>query len=201
MLGDIQTAVMEFVNDALNESYAITDTTFLRALQACLNDLANDDLLIGRDTSQVLTSSSLTLAYPTDYKSLISIILIDSSSVRQRPLEPLPDGYEGYGRLRNNDSNTSIPRWYAEHKSLFHLWRPPGGSYTSEIDYYRYHPQTPKDILFGDEFRNAVNYGTTYHRALFSKRMTDLNHWRPIYVEEKAKRRDAAPENPHFVRG
>lgn len=192
---------MEFVNDALNESYAIADKTFLRALQACLNDLGNDEFLIGQDAAQTLTSTSLTLAYPTDYKSLISIILIDSSSVRQRPLIALPDGYEGYGRLRSNDSNTSIPRWYAEHKNLFHLWRPSGGAYTSEIDYYRYHPQTPADILFGEEFRNAINFGTTYFRALLSKRKTDLDYWRPIYFEEKGNRRDAAPETPHFTRG
>jgi len=201
MLGDIRTAVMEFVNDALNEGYAITDKTFLRALQACLNDLGNDEFLIGQDTDQALVAGGLTLAYPTDYKSLISIVLIDSSSVRQRPLVPLVEGYEGYCRLRGNDSNTSIPRWYAEHNSLFHLWRPAGGAYTSEIDYYRYHPQTPEDILFSEEFRNAIEFGTTYFKALFAKKLSEMKHWRAIYYEEKGNRRGSAPETPHFVNG
>lgn len=198
-LGNIKTAILAFVNEALNENYSSSDLDI--AINACLADLSNDDLLIAQDTSQTLTSSSLTLAYPTNYRSVISIVIISSGGVRQGPLLEIPGGYREYCNLRDNDANKGTVEWFAEHKELFHLWRPPNASFTTEIDYYRDHPQTPDDILFSEGFRNAIYFGTTFFKALLSKRNTDAANWGPMYAEEKKNRILAAPETPRITRG
>lgn len=198
-LGDIKTAILAFVNEALNTNFSGSDLDI--AICACLSDMSNEDLLVAQDTSQSLTSTSLTLAYPTNYRSVISIVLISSGGVRQKPLMELPGGYDEYGQLRDNDANTGITEWYAEHKDLFHLWRPPNGSFSTEIDYYRDHPQTPDSILFGEGFRNAIYFGTTFFKALLSQRETDVARWGPMYAVEKRNRSLAAPETPRITRG
>lgn len=198
-LGDIKTAILAFVNEALNTSFSGTDLDI--AINACLADLSSEDLLVAQDTSQTLTSSSLTLAYPTSYRSIISIVLISAGGVREGPLLEIPGGYREYCELRDNDANKGTVEWFAEHKELFHLWRPPNASFTTEIDYYRDHPQTPANILFDEGFRNAIYFGTTFFKALLMQRDTDVARWGPMYAHEKDNRRMAAPETPRVTRG
>lgn len=195
-LADIKAAILAVVNEALNESYSGTQLD--TAIQLCLNDLSNEDLLVGTDSDQTLTSSSLSLDYPEDFKSLISIVLINSSSVRQAPLEKLKGGHKEYRRLRDSDNATGEPESYSEFDDKFWLWRPSNGSYTTEIEYYRRHPQTPGAILFGEEFRNAIYFGTTYYKALLRKKTEYIAIWRPVYLVEKEERRAAAPAEPRI---
>lgn len=195
-LGDIQSTILAFVNDALNEAYSGTQLDI--AIQACLNDLSNEDILVATDTSQSLTSSSVSLNYPTDFKGLISIVLINSSSVRQAPLIKLRGGHKEYRRLRDNDSATGEPEHYSEFDNKFWLWRPSNGAYTTEIEYYRKHPQTPADILFGEECRNAINFGTTYYKALLAKKTDYIRIWQPIWLAEKLERAAAANAEPRI---
>jgi len=198
-LGDIKTAILAFVNEALRESYSGTDLD--TAIQACLNDLSNEDILVTTDSAQTLTSSSLSLNYPTDFKSLISIVLINSNSVRQAPLEKLKGGHREYRLLRDNDSATGEPEAYSEFDDKFWLWRPSNGAYTTEIEYYRRHPQTPGAILFGEECRNAIYFGTIYYKALLAKKTDYIKIWEPVYLAEKAERAAAAPAEPRICRG
>lgn len=198
-LGDIKTAILAFVNEALNESYS--GSSLDTAIQACLNDLSNEDLLVAVDDSQTLANESETLDYPTDFKSPISIVLINSGDVRQAPLEKLKGGHKEYRRLRDNDSATGEPEFYSEFDNKFWLWRPSNGSYDTEIEYYRRHPQTPGGILFGEDFRNAIYFGTTYYKALLRKKTDYIAIWRPVYLVEKEERRAAAPAEPRICRG
>lgn len=202
MLGDIVTDINAVVGEALHaDDSAFSGKELHKAIQICLNDLSNEDLLVGTDDAQTLSSGDLSLNYPTDFKSPISIVLINSNSVRQAPLEKLKGGHKEYRRLRDNDSATGEPEYYSEFGDKFWLWRPSNGSYTVEIEYYRRHPQTPAAILFGEDFRNAIYFGTTYYKALLRKMTDHINIWLPVYLAEKNERRAAAPEQPRITRG
>lgn len=201
MLGDIVSDINAVVGEALHaDDSAFSGTQLHTAIQMCLNDLSNEDLLAGTDGDQTLSSTSLTLDYPTDFKSPISIVLINSSGVRQAPLEKLKGGHREYREFRDNDSATGEPEYYSEFDDKFWLWRPSNGSYTTEIEYYRKHPQTPADILFGEEFRNAIYFGTIYYKALLRGMSAHIARWLPVYLAEKEERRAAAPAEPRITR-
>ena len=202
MLGNIVTAINAVVGEALKaDDSAFTGTQLHKAIQLCLNDLSNEDILAGTDNDQTLSSGDLSLNYPTDFKSPISIVLINSSSVRQAPLEKLKGGHREYRELRDNDSATGEPEFYSEFDNKFWLWRPSNGAFTTEIEYYRKHPQTPTAILFGEECRNAIYFGTTYYKALLRGMSAHIARWLPIYLAEKEERRAAAPAEPRICRG
>ena len=200
MLGDIKDDIISFVNEALNEEYSGSDLD--KAIQACLDDLSKLDALVTTDTSQTLAADDEYLVYPSNFRSPISIVLINSNSVRQAPLEELPGGHSQYREMRDNDSATGTPEWYSEFGNKFWLWQPSNGVYTTEIEYYRNHPlgQT-SDILFGDDFKQAILFGSTYFKALLSKRTTDLALWGPIYGQERASMSLEVVHQPHITRG
>ena len=180
----LKTDILTFVNRALQRSETDIDIE----IQLALNDLSNEDFLEAEDTDQTLASGDLTLDYPTDYRDLVSIVLINSSSVRGDDLIALPQGFKQYQNLRSNDSTTDSPEYYAEFERKFHLWRPPGGYFTTEIKYYRFHPQTVGNIIFPDEFRNCIYYGAAYFRALTFGLTRLINIWGPQYFSEKGQR-------------
>jgi len=200
-LGDIVTAINAVVGEALKaDDSAFSGTQLHNAIQLCLNDLSNENLLVSTDESQSLVSGDLSIKYPTDFKDLVSITLIDSSSVEGKPLIKLPGGHKEYRRLRDNDSSTGVTSWFSEFDEKFWLWRPANGSYTPKIEYYRRHPQTPSAILFGEDFRNAIYFGTTYYKALLRGMSKHIARWLPVYLVEKNERRAAVPEQPHITR-
>jgi len=198
-LGDKKSEIIAVVNDALREAYSGTQLD--TAIQLCLNDLSNENLLVSTDESQSLTSGDLSINYPTDYKDLVAITLVDSSNVEGKPLKKLPGGHKTYRELRDNDASTGITSWFSEFDDKFWLWRPANGSYTPKIEYYRRHPQTPEDILFGDDFRNAIYFGAIYYKALLEKKTDYIAIWRPVYLVEKEERRLSAKEQPRIIRG
>lgn len=201
-LGDIVTAINEVVGEALKaDDSAFSGTQLHKAIQLCLNDLSNENLLVATDETQSLSSGDLNIAYPIDFKDLVSIILVDSSSVEGKPLKKLPGGHKEYRELRENDASTGTTSWYSEFDNKFWLWRPANDNYTPKVEYYRRHPQTPTDILFGEDFRNAIYFGTTYYKAKLRKMTEHAAFWLPDYSVEKANRRAAAPEQPHITRG
>jgi len=191
--------ILTFINDVLKRSETAAQVAV--PIQTVLNDLSNYDFLTETDTGQSLADGGLTLNYPTDFKGLVSIVLIDSSSVRQAPLKPLPGGHKEYRELRDNDSTTGEPEWYSEFDEKFWLWRPAGGTYTTEIEHYRFHPQDVDTILFGDEFRNAIYFGAAYFVALKYGLSRYIDIWGSLYEREKEMRRLNIWEQPHIIRG
>ncbi len=183
-LGDIETEILAFVNKALRKSYAAGEIDI--AIQSCLNDLAKENRLIAQDTSQTLVAGGATFDFPTDYKEPISIVLINGSSVRQAPLVKLPEAFPQYEELRDNDSATGEPEWFTEGPdNKIYLWRNANGAYTSEITYFRYHPQTPNTILFDEQYRQAIFYGTTFFEAALLGIAEKIAIWNPLYSVEK----------------
>lgn len=194
--------IISFWNEARKGSLTEDATALDVAIQLCLNDLSNSNFLKSSDTSQSLTSTSTTLAYPDLYKSLPDggIILNDGSY----DLEPLTRiSWREYRNLMTsfNSGLRSTPKVYAEQNKKFYLYAPPGQSYTTTIWFFKYHAQSVDSIEFGEEFRNAIYFGTVYFKSKMqgNKKYEDI--WKPAYYDEKQMRRMCQYQQPAIVKG
>jgi len=64
------------------------------------------------------------------------------------------------------------PRYYALRRNKMYVWPRPDASYTLDVDYTGYHPETWTDILLGAEFHEAIFEGVLaalYRGQLFEK--------------------------------
>ena len=201
-LGDIEAGILAFVNKALRKNYTEGDLDV--AILTCLKDLSNHGLLVGTDTSQTLVSGDETLNYPTNFKRLISLILIDGNGNEKSPLTKLRGGHEQYRKLRLNDAAVGTTQRYSEFDEQFFLWRPANQAYTTKIEYFRYHPKTAADInniLFLEEFENAIFFGTAFWESFLIKNAEGQARWGPAYTNEKQLRRISMKTDPAIVNG
>ncbi len=204
MLGDIETEIIAFVNKALRKNYNIDGSgngNLDIAIQTCLNDLANHNLLVGTETTQTLVSGDTTLNYPTEFKRLISLTLIDSNSNTKRPLKKLRGGHEEYRTRMRNDSSVGFTSHYSEFNQKFFLLRPASQAFTTNIEFYKYHPQNINAIKFNEEFRNAIKFGTTFWEAFLIKNSEGESRWGPAYTNERNLRRISMNTQPSIVEG
>jgi hypothetical protein len=193
--------ILTFVNTALQENFSGTQLD--TEIQQVLDDLSDEDLLVGSDDTQTLSSGDLTLNTPTGFRALIAITLtITSSGSEQYPLQKLKGGHQEYRKLRHNDSSSGIPRWFSEFNDLFYLWRPPNQNFSTLIEYYKDHPQDVNTIEFDEgKYKNVIYNGVTYFVAMNRGKITYLNIWKPAYYEEKAKIILEHPPLPRFCEG
>ena len=194
----VKADILTEVNDNLQTNLTDID----KFIQKTLDDLSEEDLLVGTDSTQTLTSGDTTLNEPTGYRAVIAITLtVTSSGSEQFPLVKLKRGHKQYRELRHNDNSTGIPRWFSNFNSLFFLWRPPNQAFTSLIEFYKNHAQNVGSIEFDDNFKNVIYAGATFKAALEFGRIKAISIWGPIYEDAKRKRIDAKPQQPRFVNG
>lgn len=196
--------IITFWNQARKGGLESTSEVLDVAIQACFDDLSEFNFLLSSDTSQTLTSSDTYLEYPDLYKKLvIGGIILNDGNYDLRPLIKFGGGWEEYAtRMRSfNDGGRSIPRQYAENNKRFYLYPPPGASYTATIWFYKFHAKDVANIEFGDEFRNAIYYGTVYHKSMIQGNPKYEAIWKPRYYEQKHLRRLNANSQPAIVRG
>jgi WD40 repeat protein len=192
--------ILTEVNDNLQTSLTDID----KFIQKTLDDLSEEDLLVGTDATQTLVSGGETLDEPTGFRALIPggiVLTITSSGSRQTPLQKLPQGHRQYNELRHNDSSTGIPRLFSNFNGKFFMWRPANQAFTSVIEYYKDHPQDVNNIEFADNYKNAIFAGTTFYASLKFNRTSSIGLWAPMYESAKRKRIDAMPRQPRIVRG
>ena len=195
-IGDIKADIISLYNQATVGKLADDSTDLDIAIQLCLDDLSKDlDALKETYEDAVLEEDTNFIDLPTDYKMLISIVLLDSSGNRQVPLQIIPGGQVRYEDLLENSSAVSTPRLFWEDNDGFWLYPPSNGDYTSEIQYYRYHPTGQlTDILFPKFMTNAVKYGTVFFRQLLKGNRKYITIWGPTYEAEKEKCRLLLPQ-------
>lgn len=200
VIGDIKTAIITLYNEAVRGKLAEDSTALDIAIQLVLNDLSTDlDSLRATDADQTLEVDDKTLDYATDFKSPISIVLINNSSVRQAPLRPLKGGHQEYRDLRYLTSSNGLPEQYSEFDSKFWLWKPADGDYTSEIEYYRYHPTGQLDnILLDKFFTDCVKFGTVFYKQALKGNPKYISIWKAMYDNEKEKCRLLLPSEPQI---
>lgn len=163
---------------------ALSGTDLDRAIIRTLNDMSNRALLVGTDTGQTLSSGGTTLDYPTGFRSVVSITLIDGSGTEKTPLIKLPGGHKEYRELRHNDDTSGTTEWFSEFDKKFYLWRPANDSYTTLIEYIKNHAKDAGNIEFETEFENLMFAGATFYHALTLSRSKSIALWWPIYQNE-----------------
>ena len=186
----------------VNERLQTAETDIDTKIQEVLDDLSEEDLLVGTDDTQTLVSDDTTLDEPAGFRALVAITLtITSSGSEQYPLIKLPRGHKQYRELRHNDDSVGIPRYFSNFNGLFYLWRPANQAFTSLIEYIKAHPQDVDNIEFGDNFKNVIYAGATFKVALEAGRTRMIQLWGTVYQDAKQKRIDSMVYQPRIVRG
>lgn len=191
---------LAFVKQALKET-GFVQADVDEAIKATLTDLAKFNLLTATPVEVAKVSGDKTLDFPTLFKKLVSITPNDGS-VDRNPLLPIPGGYKEYRRWLSGTQTQSTPgqMWYAQYNKKFFIYPTLGQSFTFTIEYYQHSARDVDNIAYGDEFANAINYGSTYHAALFRKKTSYIEMWLPIYVAERASMIAMNPPQPSIVR-
>jgi hypothetical protein len=184
---------------------ALLETTFAQAdvdpaIKATLTDLAKYNLLTAEPVEIAAVSGAKTIDYPTLFKRLITIQPNDGSNDRN-PLIALPGGYKEYLRKTEGLQVSSTPgqMWFAEYNKKFFIYPTLSQDITFTVDYYQHSARNVDSIAYGDEFANALDYGATYHAALFHKKISYIDVWLPIYLAERATMIAMNPPQPSIV--
>jgi len=178
----VKADIIADVNDNLAISLSGTDLD--RQIIKTLTDMSNRGLLVDADDSQTLVDGGTTLDYPTGFRSVINITLIDSSGAEKYPLTKFPGGHKEYRELRANDDATGTVEYFSEFNKKFYLWRPAGESFTTLIEYRKNHAKDADNIEFETEFESLMFAGVTFWYAVKLNRTKSIALWLPIYDRE-----------------
>jgi hypothetical protein len=196
MMSILRADILTFVNNVLREAFSGTQLD--EEIKACLADLSKANLLVDTETD-VLTIGDSSVALPDDFKQEVSIVP-SLASVNYTPLKPFPGGFP---KLQDamTGTPTGLPEYYAIFNKTMYFYPAASSAYTLTTSYYKHHAKTADTIEFGNDFSNAINFGSAYYAALFRKKSSYIEIWRPIYEEEKAKMIALTPTQPHIIRG
>lgn len=200
--------VLAEVNERLNRSEtAITDE-----LRAILKDLSiRGNFLTAIDESQTLTSGTVSLDEPVDFKALVEAghkgdrgIVLNDGIYDGKPLKEI--SYAEYLRRKKDETSANYdePKYFAHWNNKFYLDPASddnnGSDYTSKIHHYRFHPESTSSILFGDQFREAIYCGVTSKVEKKLKGSAANAQHELDYEREIAKLLSTEPKQPNFVK-
>lgn len=197
----VKADIITDVNENLQLELATDNTGLDRAIIKTLTDMSNRGLLIGTDADQTLAIGGTTLAYPTGFRSVINITLIDAAGAEKSPLIKLPGGHQEYRELRHNDNANGSTEWYSQFNKLFWLWRSADRAYTTLIEYRKNHAKDADSIEFETEFESLMFAGATFWKAVGMKRISSIALWDPIYQRELKAAILNRNVQPSIVRG
>ena len=178
-------AILTFVGRAWRTTFA--GATLDEAIKACLGDLNELDLLRDCETSFALTADDTSLAWPDNYKSIISIQLTDVAGVVYDPLDEFPGDVRAFRHLAPVNSGAGRPTGFVEDPATgtFLIAPTSDGTYSVTIDYWKTHPQTPDAIVYPITFQHLLNLGTAYWEAMLRGNEKYINIWGPMYFKER----------------
>lgn len=197
----VKADIITDVNENLQTKFSTEGTDLDRAIIKTLTDMSNRALLVGTDATQTLVDGDTTLDYPTGFRSVINITLIDGSGAEKAPLIKLPKGHREYRELRHNDNSSGTTKWFSEFNKKFWLWRPADQAYTTLIEYRKNHAKDTDNIEFETEFESVMFAGATYHYALAKGRTKAIGIWGPVYFGELKFAMLNRNTQPSIVRG
>lgn len=190
--------LLTFVNNQLNRSETDIDEQII----LILGDLLIFNFLEAQDTSLTLSDGSTSFTLPTNYKSLISIVLNDGS-VDLEPLLPMPGGYKGYRDAMDSvvSGDESRPKFYAIFNGKCYVYPTADQAYTITFDYYKYNALDADNIEYGDEFTNLFKFGAAYYLAMKRSLSRYIAIWQPTYQNQITLMSLAHPGQPRFAGG
>ena len=194
-LGNIQTEIVKFVNEALLENYSAS--ALETAINMTLRGLSKHNIL-KTSTTDDITAGDQSFDQPTDFKDLVTLYMNDGT-VDMAPLRAFSGGQFDYRAVVKwrDSSDVGTPAWYANFEDLFYFHPAANQNLTAHIEFYRYHPADDgKNILFGEEAKDAIFAGVTYHKALLVKKTEYIGIWVSVWLEQKELVRLLNPPQP-----
>jgi len=152
--------ILTVLNARLNRAETDIDEEIRSALYD-LSNMANWKDLWTSDTTNTLTAGDTYLSLPDNFKELDAIVLNDGSEDGE-PLKPLVGGFREWLRRREGESSSDYdePEYYVIRGKRFYLDPVSddndGNDYTATIYFWRTHPNDLDNILFGEQFREAI---------------------------------------------
>lgn len=195
MLGDIQAEIVAFVNEALVESYSAAQ--LLTAINLTLRELSSANIL-EHTAPESITAGDQSFDEPDDFKDEVTIYFNDGT-VDLAPLRAFSGGVEEYRRAIKwrVDSDRGNPSHYAHFEKTFFIFPAANQDYTANIVFYRFHPADDgKNILFDEDAKNGILYGTTFHKTLLTKKTEYMAIWGPQFLTQKELLRLGHPGEP-----
>ncbi len=118
----------------------------------------------------------------------------------EEPLIAFSDGWDGYQRAMSESVSKRTPEFYVENNGKVYVYPPSDTDYGVLLEYQKYDDQDDTVIEFGDEFSNALKFGSLYFYAMMKSRERYLNIWGPKYEHEKEMRRLNMNRQPNITR-
>ena len=175
--------ILTFANGRLRRSETDIDVE----VQIVLDDLSDENLLIGTDLTKTLSSGKESVSEPDGYREMITIRLNDGTD-DGLPLKKISrNDYLQYME-NGNSSDYSESGYYNEFNGSIYFYPVPDGNYTIKMEYYKKHANDVDTIAFDEEFRRSLFYGVIAEVAIKYKLMDYINIWLPRYENEKSKR-------------
>ena len=118
----------------------------------------------------------------------------------ETPLTAFSGGWGDYQYAMSESVSKNTPEYYVENNGKIYIYPPADTDYGVLLEYQKYDNQDDTDIEFGDEFSNALKFGSLYFYAMMKSRERYLNIWGPKYEHEKEMRRLNMNTQPSITR-
>lgn len=131
-----------------------------------------------------------TFVIPTAYVANDAMGMWMLNTIDQEdPLRAIPGGWQEYLQAMADSVSVDVPEYYIEQNKKLYIYPPSDGDYGVLIEYQKYDNQDDTKIEFGDEFTNALKYGSLYFYASMKGRERYMQIWGGMYGTEKEMRR------------
>jgi hypothetical protein len=118
----------------------------------------------------------------------------------KEPLIAFPGGWADYLFDMSESITTGTPEQYVENNGKIYVYPPSDGDYGVLLEFQKYDNQDDTAIEFGDEFTNALKFGSLYFYAMMKGRERYVNLWGGKYEHEKEMRRLNMNNQPSITR-
>jgi len=188
-------------------AFATSDAGLKTKVTSAAHGLSDDDVITITGTTNyngshiVEQSDTNTYVIPTAYVAddatgMWMLNLADTED----PLIAFSDGWAGYLYAMSDSVSVDTPKYYVENNGKIYVYPPSDGDYGILLDFQKYDDQDDTAIEFGDEFSNALKFGSLYFYAMMKGRERYIKLWGGKYEVEKEMRRLNMKKQPYITR-
>lgn len=187
-------------------AFATSDAGAKTQVTSAAHGLSDDDVVTITGTTSYNGSHIVEQKTTNTYVIPVAYVANDATGMwmlnladTETPLKAFSDGWDGYQRAMSESVTKGTPEFYVENNGKIYVYPPSDTDYGVLLEYQKYDDQDDTAIEFGDEFTNALKFGTLYFYAMMKSRERYLNIWGPKYEHEKEMRRLNRNKQPNIT--
>ena len=188
-------------------AFATSDAGLKTLVTSAAHGLSDDDVVTITGTTSyngshiVEQKTTNTYVIPTAYVAddatgMWMLNLADT----ENPLIAFSDGWDGYQYAMSESVSKSTPEYYVENNGKIYVYPPADTDYGVLLEFQKYDDQDDTAIEFGDEFSNALKFGSLYFYAMMRTKELHMKIWGGKYEQEKEMRRLNRNKQPNITR-